>query len=213
MSQPVKTRRYTSPVRVQQAERTRRAVLRAAGTLFMTRGYADTSVAEVARRAKVSVDTVYASVGRKPQLLLAVVDMVLSGGNEPLPAEERDYVRAIRTAATAEDKIAVYARTLGELLPRTAPLLEALREAARTDAGCAAVWKQVNDRRADNMLLFARDLRGTGRLREDLTDQEVADVVWSTNAVEFYALLAAREWDGPRVGALLEDLWTRLLLE
>lgn len=177
------------PLREQQAERTRRAVLRAARTLFTTRGYADTSVVEVARRAKVSVDTVYASVGRKPELLLAVHDMVLAGGDEPVPAEER------------------------ELLPRTAPLLEALREAARTDPGCAAVWKQVNDRRAANMLLLARDLRGTGRLRHDLTDQEVADVVWSTNAVEFYSLLAQRDWDGHRVGAFLQDLWIRLLLE
>jgi AcrR family transcriptional regulator len=210
---PVKTRRYASPLRERQAERTRRAVLRAARSLFTGRGYADTSVAEVARRAKVSVDTVYASVGRKPQLLLAVVDMVLAGGDEPVPAEERDYVRAIRAAATAEEKIAVYAAALGTLLPRTAPLLDALREAARTDPGCAAVWKQVVERRAANMLLFARDLRGTGRLRGDLTDEEVADVVWSTNAVEFYALLAARGWDGPRVGALLEDLWTRLLLD
>jgi hypothetical protein len=91
--------------------------------------------------------------------------------------------------------------------------MEALREAARTDAGCAAVWRQVTERRAANMLLFAGDLRRTGRLRQDLTDREVADVVWSTNATEFYALLAARGWDGPRFGALLEDLWTRLLLE
>lgn len=91
--------------------------------------------------------------------------------------------------------------------------MEALREAARTDTGCAAVWQQVSERRATNMLLFARDLRGTGRLRQDLTDQEVADVVWSTNAAEFYTLLAARGWDGPRVGTLLEDLWTRLLLQ
>jgi AcrR family transcriptional regulator len=209
----VKTRRYTSALREQQAERTRRAVLRAARSLFTRRGYADTSVAEVARRAKVSVDTVYASVGRKPQLLLAVVDMVLAGGDEPVPAEERDYVRAIRAAPTAEEKIAGYAAALATLLPRTAPLLDALREAARTDPGCAAVWKQVNERRAANMLLFAQDLRGTGRLRSDLSDEEVADVVWSTNAVEYYALLAARGWDGPRVGALLEDLWTRLLLE
>jgi AcrR family transcriptional regulator len=210
--EPVKTRRYASPLREQQAERTRRAVLRAARSLFTRRGYADTSVAEVARRAQVSVDTVYASVGRKPQLLLAVVDMALAGGDEPVPAEERGYVRAIRAAATAEEKISIYAHALGEVLPRTAPLLEALREAARTDPGCAAVWTQVNDRRAANMLLFARDLRETGRLREDLTDQQVADVVWSTNAVEFYALLAGRGWDGPRVGALLADLWTRLLL-
>ncbi|MGN6575407.1 MAG: TetR/AcrR family transcriptional regulator [Nocardioides sp.] len=212
MGEAVKTRRYRSALREQQAARTRRAVLTAARDLFGEQGYAGTAVGQVADRAGVSVDTVYTSVGRKPELLLGVLDTVLAGGEEPVPAEERDYVRAIRAAASAEEKLRIYAHALAGLLPRTAPLLEALRDAARTDEGCAQVWRQVNERRAANMLLLAEDLRATGRLREDLTDQEVADVLWSTNAVEYFGLLSSRGWDGPRVGALLEDLWTRLLL-
>ena len=212
MSDPVKPRRYRSVVREERAARTRRAVLTAARELFLQQGYAGTAVGQVAERAGVSVDTVYAGVGRKPELLLAVLDTVLAGDDEPVPAEERDYVRAIRAADTAEEKLSVYARALGGLLPRTAPLLDALRDAARTDEECAVVWRQVNERRAANMLLLARDLRVTGRLRDDLTDQEVADVLWSTNAVEYFGLLRQRGWDGVRVGVLLEDLWTRLLL-
>src|SRR5689334_10403689 len=93
---PVKTRRpYRSAVRAEQAAGTRRAVLLAARELFTTAGYAGTSVADVARRAGVSVDTVYSSVGRKPELLLAVHDMALGGGDEPVGAEGRDYVAAI----------------------------------------------------------------------------------------------------------------------
>ena len=212
MTEPVKTRRYRSAVREERAERTRRDVLSAARDLFRSHGYAGAAVGDIAARAGVAVDTVYSSAGRKPQLLLAVLDMELAGGDVPVPAAERDYVRAIRAAPTAEEKIATYARALGSLLPRTAPLLDALREAARGDDACAAVLRQVNERRAANMLLFAQDLRSTGRVREDLHDQQVADVVWSTNAVEYYGLLTARGWDGPRFGALLTDLWTRLLL-
>ncbi len=212
MSPTVKTRRYRSAVRKERAAQTRHAVLVAARALFGEQGYAGTAIGQVAERAEVSVDTVYSSVGRKPQLLLAVLDMLLAGGDEPVPAEERDYVGAIRSADTAEGKLAVYARALAGLLPRTAPLLEALRDAARTDEECASVWRQVNERRAANMLLLAQELRATGRVREDLTDQEVADVLWSTNAVEYFGLLRERGWDGARAGALLEDLWTRLLL-
>ena len=98
MPSPVKTRTYRSQRREEQAASTRRAVLRAARDLFVTRGYPETTVADVARRAKVSVDTLYASVGRKPQLLLAVHDMVLSSADEPVAAEQRDYVAAIRAA-------------------------------------------------------------------------------------------------------------------
>ena len=96
MPEPVKTRTYRSPVRAEQAAATRRAVLVAARKLFTTTGYAATTVADVARLAGVSVDTVYTSVGRKPELLLAVHDMALGGGDEPVGAEGRDYVAAVR---------------------------------------------------------------------------------------------------------------------
>ena len=84
-----------------------------------------------------SVDTVYTSVGRKPELAVAVVDMVLGSSDEPVPAEERDYVRAVRAAATGREKIAVYAAALRTLVPRTAPLLEALRRAGESDPASA----------------------------------------------------------------------------
>jgi AcrR family transcriptional regulator len=212
VAEPVKTRPYRSRVRAERARQTRRAVLASAQDLFRERGYASTSVADVASRAGVAVDTVYASVGRKPQLLLAVLDMVLAGAEEPVEAEERGYVHDIRAAATAEEKLSTYAAALGDLLPRTAPLLAALREAARTQPGCATVWQQVNDRRAANMLRFAEDLRSTGRVREDLDDRAVADIVWATNAVELYELLTARGWDADRFATFLADLWCRTLL-
>jgi AcrR family transcriptional regulator len=210
--EPVKTRSYRSVARRQQAEATRRAVLTAAHRLFTRHGYADTPVAEVAAAAKVSVDTVYASVGRKPQLLLAVHDMVLGSADEPVPAESRDYVVAIRQAQGARAKIDVYAEALGRLLPRTVPIADALRVAALTDPGCRAVWEGLNERRARNMRLFAADLRATGELRDDLSDDDVADLVWSTNSPEFYLLTTSRGRTPEQYAALVRDLWTRTLL-
>lgn len=212
MQEPVKTRRYTSEVREEQAARTRRQVLGAARDLFAAQGFPGTTVAEIARRAEVSLDTVYASVGRKPDLLLAVIDMALGGSDEPVPAEQRGYVKAIRSARTAEQKIQAYADGLREVMPATAPLLSALREGALSDAGCARASKDLEDRRAANMRLFAADLRATGRLRQDLTDDEVADIVWSTNSVEYYSLLRSRGWSAERYAGHLRDLWTRVLL-
>ncbi len=212
MPSPVKPRSYRSPRRAEQAASTRRAVLRAARELFDSRGYPDTTVSDVARRAKVSVDTIYASVGRKPQLLLAVHDMVLSSANEPLAAEQRDYVAAVRTAEGARAKLATYAEALGRVLPHTVPLAESLRVAAQTDAECRKVWEGLNERRAANMLHFARDLRETGELREDLTDEDVAHLVWTTNSAEFYRLTTARGRSAEHYVATVTDLWTRTLL-
>ena len=60
-------------------------MLAAARELFVEGGSAATSVGDIARTAEVSVDTVYAAVGRKPQILLTVVDMVLASSARPLP--------------------------------------------------------------------------------------------------------------------------------
>lgn len=213
MAETVKTRRYRSVVREQQAAATRSAVLAAARHLFTELGWDATPVGEVARLAGVSLDTVYASVGRKPELLLAVVDMVLGGTDEPVGAEERDYVRAIRAAATAEGKIAVYAAALGRLMPTIAPLVDALRRAGESDAGCREAWQRLVDRRAANMRTFVKDLRAAGGVRTDLRPAELADVVWSMNSPEYFLLLRSRGWSAPRYARHLDDAWRRLLLE
>jgi AcrR family transcriptional regulator len=212
MGNPVKTRGYRSEVRAAQAEQTRRAILVAARDLFTAEGYGVT-VAQVAQRAGVAVDTVYASVGRKPALLLAVIDMVLGGGDQPITAEERGYVQRIQSAVSAPEKLTAYAHALATLLLDVAPLQEALREAGRADPACARAWSGLVARRAGNMLLFARDLRRTGQLRRDLDDQQVADILWATNSTEYFLLLAQRGWTPEQFSTHLADLWTRVLLD
>ncbi|MBW0115466.1 TetR/AcrR family transcriptional regulator [Pseudonocardia abyssalis] len=214
MGDDVKGRRgYRAPRRAEQAAGTRRAVLDAARELFLAHGYAATTVAQIAERAGVNVDTLYASVGRKPELLREVVETAISGSDRALPAEQRDYVRRIREATGAQMKIEIYAAAVAEMGPRTAPIFTALRDAAGRDPQCARLRTEVTRRRAGNMLLFAADLRATGELRADLTDDEVADIVWSTNSAEYYVLLVhERGWTPERFGAHLADLWCRMLL-
>lgn len=214
MPDDVKARRsYHAPQRTEQAAATRRLVLEAAYELFTTRGYAATTVAQIAERAGFAVDTLYAAVGRKPALLREVVETAISGTGEAVRAAERGHVRAIRAASTAPEKIGLYAAALAAMGPRTAPVFLALRDAAARDEQCAALRREITARRAANMLLFAADLRATGELRADLDDAAVADIVWSMNAAEYYALLVhERGWTPERFGAHLADAWCRVLL-
>jgi len=206
-------RRYHSPRRAEQAAATRRAVLGAAREVFVAKGYAAATIADIAARAGVAVDTVYAAVGRKPALLRALVETALSGTDVAVPARQRDYVREIAAAPTAPEKLAIYARAVTAIQQRLASVFLALRDAAGTDPDCAALWAEISDRRARNMRDFAADLRGTGELRADLTDDEVADVVWSMNAAEYWDLLVTRRgWSPDRFAAWLTDAWTRTLL-
>ncbi len=210
----VKTRRrYSSAVRAEQAAATRHAVLEAARALFAEHGYAGTSIAAIAARAGVAVDTVYAAAGRKPALLRELVETSLSGTDQAVPAEQRDYVLRLRAAPSARRKIEIYAAAVSEIGIRLAPIHRALAEASVSDRDCAALRAEIDARRANNMRLLAADLRATGELRPDLTDDEVADIVWSMNAPEYRALLVgARGWSADRFGTWLADAWTRLLL-
>lgn len=214
MVEDVKSSRlYRSVRRQEQTAATRGAVLEAARALFLEQGYATTTVAQVARRAGVNVDTVYATVGRKSELVRAVVESAISGGDLAVPALERDYVRRIRAASTAEAKIDLYAAALVQMAPRTAPVFKALQEAALSDADCASLHSEITQRRAANMRLFAADLRATGSVRPDLSDDEVADVVWAMNSSEYYLLLVTgRGWTPGQVEAHLGDAWRRLFL-
>ena len=205
-------RRYRSSCRAEQAAATRHAVLAAARELFVAQGYLGTTVADVARRARVAVDTVYATVGRKPALLREVLETALSGTDHEVPARQRESVVRIKAAATAREKIAIYAAAVVEIQVRLAPIFLALRDAAASDPNSAAEWERISRRRAANMREFAADLRATGELRADLSDDEAADVVWSMNGPEYWVLLVdERGWTPERVAAFLADAWTRLL--
>ncbi len=206
-------RRYEAPRRAAQAAATRQAILDAARDLFVRRGYVPTTVAEIAERAQVSVDTVYATIGRKPVLLRELVETSISGTDRAVPAIERDYVTAMRTAPTAREALTIYAGAITSIHQRLAPIFLALRAAALHDPTCAALWTEIAQRRARNMHDFATDLRSIGGVRDDLTDDDVADIIWSMNAVEYWVLLVhERGWTTDRFQKWLTDAWTRLLL-
>src|SRR5215469_9468858 len=58
------------------AAETRREILRAARRLFAERGFASTSVAQIAEESGVAVQTIYSSIGSKAALLLALNDLI-----------------------------------------------------------------------------------------------------------------------------------------
>lgn len=206
-------RRYHSPRRAEQAAQTRAAILSAARSLFVGQGYAATTVADVAREAGVAVDTIYATVGKKPALLQQVLETSLSGTDEAVPAAQRDYVARVRAATSARSKITAYVDGLVGVLARLAPVYLALRDAGARDAESAAQWRAIADRRARNMRDFAADLRSTGELRDDLTDDDVADVVWSMNGPEHWVLLVGeRGWSHRRFADHLVDTWSRVFV-
>jgi AcrR family transcriptional regulator len=208
---PQVKRRYDASKRRQAAARTRQAILGAALELFTGQGYAATPMTAIAQRAGVALDTVYASVGRKPQLARLLIETAISGTSQAIPAGDRDYVQAIRAAADAETKIAIYASAMRAIAGRLEPVLSIIAQAAPAEPELAALWRQIAERRAANMRLFAADLAAAAPLRVDPGD--AADIIWATNAPELYQLLVTqRGWSPERYEHFLADTWRRLLL-
>lgn len=72
------SRVYRSELRAEQAERTRRRILEAAAAEFSARGYQATTMAAIARAARVSTETVK-SAGSKAELLIGGFEITFAG--------------------------------------------------------------------------------------------------------------------------------------
>jgi AcrR family transcriptional regulator len=213
MAREVKRRTYAAGRRRAQSAETRQGIVEAARELMLERGYRATTIAAIADRAAVNVDTVYELVGRKAVVLREVIEQAISGTDRAVVAEERDHVKAMLAEPDPAKKLAIYARAVRQTQQRMAPLFLALRDASSTEPEAYQVWQDISDRRASNMRKFARDLRDANGLRAGLSIDEAADVLWATNSSELYVLLTVeRGWSTQHFERWLTDTWCRLLL-
>jgi AcrR family transcriptional regulator len=213
MTHVVKPRRYNAERRRQASRRTRRQIVTAARELFLAQGYRATTVADVAARAGVNVDTVYELVGRKPALLRELIEEAISGADHPVAAEQRRYVLRIQAEPDPARKLTIYARAVRKIQERMAPLFLALREEAVVDLQAREVWHAISERRAANMRLLIRDVKAAGGLRPDLSIEDAADTLWLMNSSDVFVLLTRdRGWSPLRFERWLAQTWKRLIL-
>ncbi len=187
-------RAYDSPLRREQAAATEQRILRAAYDLLVSDGYGGTTMAAVAARAGVSVQTVYKAVGSKPALVKRVYDVTLVGDDDPVPFAERPEVRAAYAEPDPARFLAAYAG-LGKLLNRRlSPLLSILLAGARTgDPDLVAFAATIDGERLVGAAMVARRLDELGALRPGLTVDEARDLVWTINSPEVWHLLVERQ--------------------
>jgi AcrR family transcriptional regulator len=207
-------RKYDSTSRSAAAKTTRELIIHSARAIFLEKGYAATTMSAIAMAAGTALDTVYATVGKKPALFRLLIETAISGSDRAISAEERDYVRAIRAETDAARKLQMYAAALGRIQPRLAPLFRVLQDAASLDSELETLWQTMSRRRADNMRLLAQDLAATRRLRPGLSEGKAADIIWSMNSPEFYLLLVEQRcWSLEEYESWLGEAWIQLLLK
>jgi AcrR family transcriptional regulator len=180
-----RSRPYNSRLRAEQAAATRERVVEAATALFAERGYAGTSMPEVARRAGVSTETVQAH-GPKSALLRAAIDASAFGVGRDEDARDTDLGALMLRATTAQEAVAVAAEVLAQVNRATHGLWLAYSEAARTDDEIAAEFRALaGGIRMQNELLMT-EWRSRGYARDDLEFGELVDRSILAGSVEVY---------------------------
>jgi AcrR family transcriptional regulator len=196
-------RPYSSDLRAEQARRTRRQIVAAAGELFAERGYAATTIEAIAERAGVSRKTVFTAVGGKPVLIKLAYDWAIVGDDEEVPLVERERVQRMRQETDPGRLMEAYSRHFSEVVGRVAPLYLALRNAADGDADARAMFEEVQAERMRGMRMFVEQVSRIGGLRPGLTMRRANDLMFFYIDPSHYELLvltrgwsvsAYREW-------------------
>lgn len=198
MSPSVKTSRpYDASGRREQARATRRSVLAAAAELFLDRGYAATTMSDVAGAAGVAVQTVYSAVGGKAELLKQAIDDAITGDDEPVAVIDRPEIRAVQAERDGRRKLELYAEFLRGSQSRTARLDQVLRVAADADADAAELKKNLDEAKHFGMTQFATNLKEHKQLRRGVTVAKAADVLFvHMDSANYLNLVVGRGWSG-----------------
>src|SRR5256885_11186210 len=179
MNRNVKVNRhYESDLRREHAEATRRRIVDAADRLFREVGYEKTTIAAIARLAKVAVQTLYGAFSSKEQIGVAVIErVVVASGIRNASAEGlegADPEEAFRGVAAAATRLYAGQSEIIDLLG-----LE-----------FAASLRRLADQfRLGNLRELLSGPAFVPRLRPGLTPENAALTAWTVSGLENYQRL------------------------
>jgi AcrR family transcriptional regulator len=210
--EPVKRRTYDARRRRAQADETRSAIIRTARDLFIERGYGHTTLADVARDAGVSVETIYASVGTKAKLLHKAWDITVGGDDQEIIFHERPEVVAIRNEPDLARRLMLHAAFSTKTAQRIAPFQLMVQSAAGADPAAAAMLEEMGRQRLVGIGVMAAEAAKTGQLA--VSEEECHDVIWSmTDGMLWHRLVNERGWTNDRFAEWLGQVWVDRLVK
>lgn len=191
----------------------RAAVVDAARTLFLERGYGTTTIEAISDLADVPPATVYRLFSSKRGILKALLDVSIVGDDESVPLAERAPVRELVTAADPRDQIAGFVRIAAQVNARTAPIYRILVSAASSDPDAASLLDELTSQRQKGQAMIARSLARAGALRPKLRERDAADIIHALMSPEVYRLLVVdRGWQPERYERWQTELLAEQLL-
>ena len=211
---PAVKRPYDARRRRARAEEERRAtrsrVVEAARTLFLTKGYVATTMAEIAEEAGVALQSVYSAGRSKAELLHLVTDLAVAGDDRDVMLLDRPSFTAIAEESNRVRQVEMAADLIVATMERLAPVWVAYREAAAVDAKAAANLVAAHQRRHQTFAGMIAMLPPDA-LRQ--SHEEATDTAWAIASVDVFLLLRSiRGWDATRYAAWIRRTLVEVLL-
>ena len=192
-------RRYDSTRRQAQARATRLRIIEAATDLFVTHGYAATSIAAIADAADVAPQTIYAAFGTKAGLLGAAVDVAMAGDDEPIAIIDRPDQQAVLATDDPAAAAAGFAAAATGLLARAGRLIHAADAAPDPDGELEAMRRTGHRVRRTDMRHLADAFAASGLLRDGIDAELAADILWTlASPGAYYAFTTTLGWSDAR---------------
>ncbi len=201
------SRPYRSTLRDKRARETRLQIRRSARELFAARGFAGTTIAQIAEEAGVSLQTVYAVFGGKAGIVGAMLEDLDQS------ADQDAWLARIAAEENPRRQLRLFASFNRTLFEAGAPIFRAIM-AARTEADVAAVAERGDRKRREGTSQLVAVLASKGALREGLKPRDAADRLWLLTSAEQYMLAAdGLSWSPSRYERWLGDLLEAELLD
>lgn len=205
------TRKYSSAVRDEQAARTRTRILDAASDLFLDRGYARTTIKDIADQAGVARDTVYAVFGSKARVLTALIDLRLVPDGSVASARERPEALAVRDEIDQRKQIELFASFIAGISTQLRPVFEILRTASAVEPDMANVFQEMDRYRMMNMQTYAKWIAARGPLR--VSTRRAGEIIWTLASPDVGRMLCDElGWTQTQHARWLSDTLARTLL-
>ena len=200
-------RSYRSTLREERAQDTRQRIRDSARDLFTSRGFTDTTIAQIATQAGVSPQTIYSVFGSKA----AIVGEMLS---QLEGAPERAKVMAEMLAEhEPRRQLRLFVSMHRKMFEHGAPIVRAAM-AARGDSDVAAMAERGDANRRAGTCRLVGLWSDKGALRHGLDSEDAAERLWLlTSAEQFLNAIDGLGWSPDHYEKWLGDLLERELLK
>jgi AcrR family transcriptional regulator len=213
MTESVK-RKYQSRARATAAAATRAEIRAAASRLFVEKGYATTTMREIAEEAKVSERTVYLVFPTKVALLNEAIRVAIVGDDRPVPVAERDDFRAAVNERDGTRALELFVNGASEVFERAGALMIAGYEAAGADAELRQAAKAGEQARAVDFAAIVNALAAHGALRDDVRLEQATDVLLALVSPQVHQMLRHHRGRSPdEYRNLILDALERAILD